>query len=141
MARPLLQRTDRTLRLLLDTNAFLWLQTTPERLKPHLDIIGDLDNERLISTVCAWEITIKYALKQLPLPQHPRTYVPDSIRAIDGTSLVIEQRHALEVADLPHLHRDPFDRLLVAQARLEGLTIVTADAKIQQYPVETLAVG
>lgn len=110
-------------------------------MKPHLDVIGDLDNERLVSTVCAWEIAIKYAREQLPLPQHPKVYVPDSIRAIGGTSLAIEQRHALEVADLPHIHRDPFDRLLVAQARIEGLTIVTADTQIQQYPVETLAVG
>lgn len=103
-------------------------------------MLRDFDNDLLISAVCAWEIAIKYARGRLSLIKPPAEYVPASITAIGGTPLGITHDHVLGVADLPALHRDPFDRLLVVQAQLEGLTIVTADAQIQQYPVEVLAV-
>jgi PIN domain nuclease of toxin-antitoxin system len=126
--------------LLLDTHIFLWLQTDPERLGDHLPIVADVRTQLLLSAVSSWEIAIKYQLGKLPLPDSPERYVPDRMRAIRVQALAIEHPHALAVATLPPLHRDPFDRLLVAQATLLGLTIVTADPAVAQYPIPTLLV-
>lgn len=94
-----------------------------------------------MSAVSAWEIAIKHTLARLELPEPPERYVPDRIRAIDAVAVPIEHSHALAVAALPSLHRDPFDRLLAAQAPALGATILTADSRLAEYPVETLLVG
>ena len=124
-------------RYLLDTHIWLWLQTSPERL-PHelLTSLHDEDNELLLSAASSWEISIKYALGKLELPEPPRTYIPDRMRLSGTTGLAIEHSHALAVAGLPRLHSDPFDRLLVAQSRELQLRLVTADASIAAYDVE-----
>jgi PIN domain nuclease of toxin-antitoxin system len=127
-------------KLLLDTHIFLWLQTDPERLGEDLPLVEDARTELLFSAVSSGEIAIKYQLGKLPLPEAPERYVPDRMRAIGAQALAIEHPHALAVATLPPLHRDPFDRLLVAQATLLGLTIVTADPAVAQYPLPTLLV-
>jgi PIN domain nuclease of toxin-antitoxin system len=126
--------------LLLDTHVFLWLQTEPERLGEQLSIVEDFRTELLVSAASSWEIAIKYQLGKLPLPESPERYVPDRIRAIGARALAIEHPHTLAVATLPSLHRDPFDRLLVAQAMLLGLTIATADPAVAQYPVPAVVV-
>jgi PIN domain nuclease of toxin-antitoxin system len=129
-------------RLLLDTHVFLWLNTEPERLSSeHLPVVEDPHNELLLSAVSSWEIAIKYAIGRLPLPEPPERYVPERMRAIGARGLPIEHTHALAVAALAPLHKDPFDRLLVAQASLLDLPIVTADAVVARYPVRTLMVG
>jgi PIN domain nuclease of toxin-antitoxin system len=127
-------------RLLLDTHVFLWLLAKPERLSRQLDSLEDPANELFLSAASSWEIAIKAQLGRLDLPDDPRIYVPDRMRAIGADPLPVEHNHALAVFDLPTLHRDPFDRLLVAQARGLGLQIVTADAQIARYDVETLMV-
>jgi PIN domain nuclease of toxin-antitoxin system len=129
------------LRLLLDTHVFLWLQTEPERLGDHLKLVEDRRTDLLLSVVSSWEIAIKHGLDRLPLPEPPDRYVPSRMRAIGARALVIEHSHALAVASLPPLHRDPFDRLLIAQAGVEGLAILTADPAVAQYPAESLLVG
>ena len=126
------------MRLLLDTHVFLWMLTTPERLGEHLTVAEDPSTELLVSAAVSWEIAIKYGLGRLPLPEPPERYVPRRIRAIGATALPIEHTHALAVAALPPLHRDPFDRLLVAQARLLDTPILTADPAIAAYEVGTL---
>jgi PIN domain nuclease of toxin-antitoxin system len=128
------------LKLLVDTHVFLWLQTDPERLGEHLGIVEDTRTDLLLSAVSSWEIAIKYQLGKLPLPEAPERWVPDRMRAIHAQALAVEHPHALAVATLPQLHRDPFDRLLVAQATLLGLTIITADPAVAQYPVPTVLV-
>jgi PIN domain nuclease of toxin-antitoxin system len=128
-------------KLLLDTHTFLWLHTEPELLKEHLQVAEDPHTERLLSAVSSWEIAIKYALGRLPLPEPPQRYVPSRMRAIGAVGVPIEHSHALAVAALEPLHGDPFDRLLVAQAGLLDVPILTADATIAQYPVRTLLVG
>jgi PIN domain nuclease of toxin-antitoxin system len=125
-------------KLLLDTHIFLWLQTDPERLGDQLRVVEDERTELLLSAVSSWEIAIKYGLGRLPLPEPPERYVPSRMRAIAAEALAVEHPHALAVATLPNLHRDPFDRLLIAQASLLGLTILTADRAVAQYPVPTL---
>lgn len=126
------------MRLLLDTHVFLWLQTEPERLREHQAVVEDPDTELLVSAASAWEIAIKHALGRLPLPEPPATYVPTRMQAIRATPLAVEHDHALAVASLPLVHRDPFDRLLVAQALMLDVTILTADAILARYPVQTL---
>jgi len=128
-------------RLLLDTHVFLWLNTQPERLGKHLPLIEDRRNELLFSAVSSWEIAIKHALGRLTLPEPPERYVPSRMRAIGATGLAVEHSHALAVASLPSLHRDPFDRLLVAQSRLLDVPILTADPIVAEYPVQTLMVA
>ena len=129
------------MRLLLDTHVFLWLQTEPERLREHRAVVEDPDTELLVSAASAWEIAIKHALGRLPLPESPATYVPTRVQAIRATPLAVQHDHALAVASLPLLHRDPFDRLLVAQALVLGVTILTADSILEQYPARTLLVA
>jgi PIN domain nuclease of toxin-antitoxin system len=126
--------------LLLDTHVFLWLQTEPERLGDSLQIVEDARTELLLSAASSWEIAIKYQLGKLPLPETPDRYVPERMHAIDAQAVVVEHPHALAVATLPPLHRDPFDRLLVAQALLLGLTIATADPSVAQYGIETVLI-
>jgi PIN domain nuclease of toxin-antitoxin system len=126
--------------LLLDTQVFLWLQTEPERLGDQLRVVADERTTLLLSAVSSWEIAIKYELRRLPLPETPERYVAERMRAIGARALAVEHPHALAVAKLPPLHRDPFDRLLVAQATLLDLTIATADPSVAQYPVPTMLI-
>jgi PIN domain nuclease of toxin-antitoxin system len=127
-------------RLLLDTHVFLWLNAAPERLGAALTEIEDSRNRLVVSAVTSWEIAIKHARGRLPLPDPPERYVPDLIRRIGAEALAIEHAHALGVASLPLLHRDPFDRLLVAQADSIEATLVTTDQRIAEYPIRTLTV-
>jgi PIN domain nuclease of toxin-antitoxin system len=129
------------LRLLLDTHIFLWLQAEPERLGEHRSVVEDRRNQLIVSAVSSWEIAIKHGLGRLPLPEPPERYVPERLRLIAAETLAIEHTHALAVAALPRLHRDPFDRLLVAQAKLLDVPILTADPQVAQYPVRTLMVA
>ncbi|HUL46781.1 MAG TPA: type II toxin-antitoxin system VapC family toxin [Steroidobacteraceae bacterium] len=126
--------------LLLDTHVFLWLQTDPDRLGEHRQLVEDERTQLFLSAVSSWEIAIKYELGRLPLPEPPQQYVPDRMRTIGAQGLDVEHAHALAVAILPRLHRDPFDRLLVAQATLLDLTVATADPAVAQYPVPTLLI-
>lgn len=129
------------MRLLLDTHVFLWLMSEPERLGDQLPVVADPGNDLLLSAASSWEIAIKARLGRLDLPDAPARYVPDRMRSIGADPVPIEHVHALGVADLPMLHRDPFDRMLVAQARHLRLTIVTADTQITQYDVRSILLG
>lgn len=126
--------------LLLDTHVFLWLLSEPERLGRHLRAVEDLANPLFLSAASSWEIAVKVGLGRLDLPDDITRYVPDRMRAIGAAPLPVEHAHALAVAALPMLHRDPIDRVLVAQARHLRLTIVTADAAIARYDVATMLV-
>lgn len=128
------------MRVLLDTHVFIWLHVEPDRLSAHLGFLHDLDNDLLVSAVVPWEIAIKHERNLLDLPEPPLVYVPARMSAIKAHSVPIEQSHALAVASLPPIHRDPFDRMLIAQAKQLGVPIMTADPAIMAYPVETLRV-
>jgi PIN domain nuclease of toxin-antitoxin system len=127
-------------RILLDTHVFLWVQTEPARLGEQLRVLEDRRNELIVSAVSSWEIAIKYRLGRLFLPEPPERYVPERLRSIGAKGLAIEHTHALAVATLAPLHRDPFDRLLVAQAGLLDLPVMTADPMLGQYPVATILI-
>jgi PIN domain nuclease of toxin-antitoxin system len=126
-------------RLLLDTQCWLWMQASPEKLTDEArELLVDPANILLLSAASSWEIAIKYALGKLPLPAPPASYVPDRLRRSGVTPLGVSHVHALAVAELPVHHRDPFDRLLVAQACLDDLTLLTADRTLGAYDVQIM---
>lgn len=122
------------MKFLLDTQCWLWLQVNPERIEA--GTLGELESaasELYVSAASSWEIAIKFALGKLPLPEPPASYVPSRMEASGCRGLAIDHTHALAVAELPNHHRDPFDRLLIAQARVETMTLVTADRSLLAY--------
>ena len=124
------------MRLLLDTVTFIWLVEGSSRLSaPARDLIIDSANDAYLSAASAWEIAIKNGLGRLPLRVPPEQFVVEQRRRHRLDSLPITEEAALQVGKLPNLHRDPFDRLIVAQAIAEGMTVVTPDRLIKMYPV------
>ena len=128
------------MKFLLDTHVWLWLQASPERIEPAtLSQLEDVGNELLLSAASSWEIAIKCAIGRLELPVAPNEYVESRMAQSGTRGLPVQHRHALHVATLPLYHRDPFDRLLVAQARIEEAVLVTTDRQIRHYDVERLS--
>jgi PIN domain nuclease of toxin-antitoxin system len=128
------------MRLLLDTQCWLWMTLSPDRFSPSArTIVEDTANTLYLSAASAWEIAIKHALGKLRLPDPPDVYVPDRMSRLNVQPLAVEHHHALRVATLPPHHRDPFDRLLVAQCELEDLPILSADPVLRAYDVEMIA--
>jgi PIN domain nuclease of toxin-antitoxin system len=128
------------MRLLLDTHVFLWLIVGDSRLTPHQQVLRDPANAVFLSVVSLWEATVKYALGKLPLPDDPGRYLPVMRQRHAIASLAIDEASVTRLSSLPHLHRDPFDRMLVCQALEHGLTLITSDAKVSAYPVASIFV-
>jgi len=127
-------------RVLLDTQAWLWMLAAPERLAPaSRRLLTKSDNELLLSAASAWEIAIKHGLGKLRLPDTPERAIPELMARTGVVPLPVLHRHALRVATLPRKHGDPFDRLLVAQAQIEDLAILTADRSFRLYDVRVIA--
>lgn len=125
------------MRFLLDTHVWLWTLTAPERLdRDTRRLLEDPANQLLLSAASCWEIAIKYRLGKLALPESPARFIPPRLVRDGITELPIQHHHALAVADLPEHHNDPFDRLLVAQALIERLTLVSADRTLAPYRVD-----
>jgi len=122
------------LKLLLDTYVWLWWNTVPERLaKVAHRHIGDARNEVFLSAASVWEMAIKRQLGKLPLPEPVGSYVVRRLAADDFRALSVSADHAAAVETLELLHRDPFDRLLIVQARHEGLRLLTVDDRVLAY--------
>ena len=129
-------------KLLLDTHVWLWSIISPAKLGGKgRSLLEDTDNELYLSAASSWEIAIKYRLGRLPLPEPPHTFIPPRLTRDGIRPLSVEHHHACQVADLPDLHRDPFDRLLIAQAQTENLVFVTADRALSDYDVAMLLIG
>jgi PIN domain nuclease of toxin-antitoxin system len=127
------------MKLLLDTQCWLWMLASPERFAPEARAMIDDDQaELLLSAASAWEIAVKHAHGKLRLPEPPARFVPSRLEATRVRSIAIDLAHALHAAQLPPHHRDPFDRVLIAQARVERLPILTADPIFDRYDVETI---
>lgn len=128
------------MRVLLDTHVWLWAVCTPERLgRKARKLIENGDAELLLSAASAWEIAIKFNLGKLDLPEPPDRFVPTRMQRDGILALPVSIAHGLEVANLPPLHRDPFDRVLVAQCRVERLPLLSADPVFRRYGVEVVA--
>lgn len=128
-------------RVLLDTHVFLWLQADPGRLGDQLERAADPRTTLLLSAASSWEIAIKAALGKLSLPEPPRAYVIDRSRRSGVALIDVSHADALAVAELPPLHRDPFDRLLVAQAARNDYVLMTADPTLTRYDLDVILVG
>ncbi|WP_202925195.1 type II toxin-antitoxin system VapC family toxin [Myxacorys almedinensis] len=118
----------------MDTHCWLWWFTQPERLSEEaIAHLSDETNEVWFSVASVWEMGIKVAIGKLPLPEPIDSYISSRMVRLGARSLEITATHALRAAALPLHHRDPFDRMLIAQAQLEGITLVSADAMFRQY--------
>jgi PIN domain nuclease of toxin-antitoxin system len=127
------------MKAILDTRVFLWWNMNDPQLSPSIrDIIIDGRNELYLSAASAWEIAIKAGRGRLTLPESPERYVASRLMQHRFRPLPILLPHALRVYGLPEHHRDPFDRLLVAQGQLEDMPILTADPYIAKYNVKTV---
>ena len=125
------------MKLLLDTHTFLWWITDdPQLSKKARELISDGHNILYWSAASSWEVSIKYALGRMPLPEAPERFLPAEIGKNRLESLPIIDAHAFQAGQLPHHHRDPFDRMLVAQAQVESLALLSNDQQLNHYNVE-----
>ncbi len=124
--------------LLLDTCTFLWWATgdpcVPESVRARL---RDPNEQVFLSSVSAWEVCVKHALGKLPLPVTPEEYISNRRVRLGIAPLPLEESDVFALTRLPPLHRDPFDRMLIAQAIARGLTLVTPDGLVRAYPIRT----
>lgn len=127
------------MKILLDTQCWLWWIVSPERLgavaRGH---IADARNTIYLSAASTWEIAIKYSIGKLSLPEPPSAFIPRRLARDAITALPVTIPHTLAVAELPLHHKDPFDRLIIAQSRYEHLPVMSADPQFAAYDVEHL---
>lgn len=127
------------MRILLDTHVWLWMQAEPEKLGAVArGLIDDQGNELLLSAASVWEIAIKVGSGRLHLPEPVSQYVPSRMQSSGVSALTVTHAHAAGVAGLPDHHRDPFDRLLVAQALAERVPILSSDEQLDVYDSERI---
>jgi PIN domain nuclease of toxin-antitoxin system len=127
------------MKVLLDTHTFLWWIADSPRLSARArEVIRDSNNELVFSAASGWEIAIKAQLGRLQLPDNLEQFIVGQLSLNTILVLPIQLRHALHVYTLPQHHRDPFDRMLVAQSQVENLPILTTDPQIAQYEVKTI---
>jgi len=125
-------------KLLLDTCTFLWLVSDSSQVPARVvEMYRTPDNGVYLSAASVWEIALKYARGRLPLPAPPERLVREEREARGIDPLPIDEESALHLSRLPALHRDPFDRILVSQAIVHGLVILTPDPLVTQYPART----
>lgn len=127
------------MKYLLDTHVLLWAEATPELIRPEvLRVLSDPAAELFLSAASAQEIAIKWRLGKLSLPVAPALFLETRMARSRLRALPVSIAHAAHVATLPDIHGDPFDRLIVTQAQLEGLTILTRNREIPKYEVQVL---
>ena len=127
------------MRILLDTHSFLWFIAGSDSLSTQArDFIADLGNEVLLSTGSLWELAIKVSIGKIELSRPFGEIIPEQLRENEIAVLPIELSHLTMVTELPFHHRDPFDRLIIAQGIVEKLPVITRDITFRHYPVEIL---
>jgi len=127
------------MRYLLDTHVMIWVLQEPAQLSTRVcNILAEAETGVLVSAASLWEAAIKQAVGKMKLPAPASEWLPYALERMRIDVLDITGRHALTAGSLPRLHGDPFDRMLVAQAVMEKLTLVTRDKAIRRYEVKTL---
>lgn len=127
------------MKALLDTHVFLWSLLGDERLSAQArTLLEDARNDLFFSAASAFEIALKVTKGRLDLPEPPEILIPSRLASFAFEALPISVDHAVRAAQLPPIHSDPWDRLLIAQAQIEGLPIVSADPLVAQYDVVTI---
>ncbi len=128
------------MKILLDTHIFLWWITDDPRLSVRAkEIITDLHNELYLSAASGWEIAIKSTLGRITLPRKADLFIAEQMSINSILSLPIEMSHALHVHNLPPHHQDPFDRIIIAQAQLEKMPVLTADPQFKKYKLTIIS--
>lgn len=126
------------MRILLDTCTFLWVvDGAPELSVAAAELFSEPSNDVFLSSVSTWEISVKHALGRLSLPREPADFVPAMREAHGIEALSLDEESTLFLPRLPAYHRDPFDRMLVCQALVQNMVILTPDAQVRQYPVKS----
>lgn len=124
---------------LLDTCTFLWLMLDPAQVSPALrNVLANPMNHRYLSSASVWEVVLKWHNGKLKLPKPPVEFFAETREKGRIRALPLEEAAVMQLSKLPKLHKDPFDRMLICQAIEHGLTIVTPDQRIEQYPIKTL---
>ncbi len=124
---------------LIDTHCWLNWHINPDSLSPEqLQVMENAENDVYFSTVSAWEINIKYRLEQIKLPSLPFRYIPDRINKDGLKVLAFSLEHSLRIENLPPHHNDPFDRLIITQAQIGDMTILTDDKRFEPYDVKII---
>ncbi len=126
------------MKLLIDTHTFLWFISDNRRLIDSARMLLEGDNELLLSTASLWEIAIKNSIGKLTLDSPFEKFIPEQLNINEINVLPIEVKHLAYVISLPFHHRDPFDRLLIAQSIVEKVPIVSVDSKFDSYSIERI---
>lgn len=127
------------MKLLLDTCTFLWLTSDASELSQSArNLFQDTENEIYLSSISAWEIIVKHELGKLPLPDKAEAFIKRQCQIHYIELLALEFKAVFHLSKLPNLHRDPFDKILICQAIEHGMTLLTNDKMIVQYPVSTI---
>jgi PIN domain nuclease of toxin-antitoxin system len=127
------------MKYLLDTHTFLWFAAEPDRLSEQVrQILVHTENDLLLSAASGWEIALLWKLNRIELPEDPAFFIPQVIQTLSLTPLFIGFETAITAATLPHIHRDPFDRLLVATAMREKVPLLSKDRIMTEYGVEVV---
>ncbi len=127
------------MKLLLDTHVWLWMALAPQHLgDDSRSMLADRDNALFFSIASAWEIVVKSARGKLELPMDAPTYLRSRVARSGAELLNLSLDHLFALSSLPEHHRDPFDRVLVAQAKVEGMSLMSADPHVLAYPVLTI---
>ena len=130
------------MKYLLDTGIFLWSLDAVHRLNRHAkNLLSSPTSELFLSAASSWEIAIKFQSGSLRLPKAPSQFVPDGSASLGIRPLDITHQHTLQAGALPVYHRDPFDRMLIAQAQAESMVLLTADRQLRKYSVQMIFCG
>jgi len=129
-------------KLLLDTSVVLRIATEKQKLNARaLELLSARSSVLYLSSASVWEIALKFARGNLPLHAEPAVLVPQMIEGLQLQPIAISYPHAIEAARLPRYHQDPFDRMLIAQANVEGMILLTSDRIFKKYDVEIVFCG
>lgn len=127
------------MKALLDTHVFLWWVLDDERLTAFVrDFVADGKNDLFLSSASCWEMIIKARIGRLAFPEPPEKFIPDQMNRNKLIGLPVQIVHALHIHSLPKHHKDPFDRMLIAQAQVERMPIITNDSLFAAYDVKIL---
>jgi PIN domain nuclease of toxin-antitoxin system len=130
------------MKYLLDTMVWLWSVGPSKTIgAAGLEILASSEEDIYLSAASSWEIAIKTGLGKFQLPESPNRYVPKRLAAQGIRSLSVNLDHSLRVYDLPSHHADPFDRMIIAQAMVEGMTVLTSDRVFEKYPIDVIWCG
>ena len=128
-----------TVRYLLDTHAFLWMAADPDQLSRRVrKIVRNKNNRLYLSAASGWEIALLEKLNRIKLPDEPQRFIPEAIQRLSVLPIPISFSTAITAAMLPLIHRDPFDRIIIAEAEKGKLIVITKDKKFVEYGIQSL---